>query len=284
MAVTTGRIYVPAPNPIIPRYGLFRVATGPLDLPMHARNGGLEYQTSVCDLPIGYEVNCEDSDDPSRDKTFPESIDTITGDPFVVYSSYTCGIVGLVNWGRDRVRQYLYNQLVAGEQATVERLFSIGTVGVSPSLVGAVNLGNAQGPVQAVSILEEWLYERYGLPGVIHAPMAAAPYLSGSHVVYLDGSAQTGIWRTNVGTAVSLGNYAGTGPSGQVPAAGDTWLYITGQVAVWRTPDSELFVPDMSQAINRSTNVLTTVMEREYVLTYDCYAAAVQVTLDTTDQ
>jgi hypothetical protein len=90
-------------------------------------------------------------------------------------------------------------------------------------------------------------------------------------------------WRTAPKSVVSFGNYAGTGPTGQVPAAGDTWIYITGQVAVWRTPDSELFVPSMGQIINRSTNVLNIVMEREYVVSYDCYIAAVQVTLTNTD-
>jgi hypothetical protein len=39
----------------------------------------------------------------------------------------------------------------------------------------------------------------------------------------------------------------------------------------------------MGEVINRATNLLTTVMEREYVLTFDCYIAAVQVHLDTTD-
>jgi hypothetical protein len=135
--------------------------------------------------------------------------------------------------------------------------------------------------VQAVSLLESWLYARYGLRGVIHAPMLAAPYFKGAHLVEPDGNVfGGGVWRTEVGTAVSFGNYAGVGPTGQ---AGGNWVYITGQVAIWRTPDSDLFVPPMGQVINRSTNVLTIVMEREYILTFDCYSAAVQVTLNTTD-
>lgn len=279
MASLTGPVYVPAPNPVVPRYGIFRVATGPLDLPQNARIGGLQYEISTCTLPNGYEVECQDS---HNTKVITSGITTVTGAPFIVYSAIQCDTVGLVNWGQDRVRRFLYDQLVAGEQATVENTVSAGTNGQFPSLqTGAANLGTAQGPVQAVSVLEDWLYARYGLPGVLHVPMEAAAYLKAAHLVELDGSNLiNGVWRTDVGTAVSFGNYSGVGPTGQA----GTWIYITGQVAIWRTADSDLFVPPMGQVINRTTNVLTVVMEREYVLTFDCYSAAVQVTLNTTDR
>lgn len=279
MASLTGPVYVPAPNPVVPRYGLLRVATGPLDLPQNARIGGLQYEISTCNLPAGYEVECQDS---HNTKVIESGITTVTGAPFIVYSAIRCDTVGLVNWGQERVQRFLFDQLVAGEQATVENIISAGSVGQFPSLQnGAVSLGAAQGPVQAVAMLEDWLYARYGLPGVLHVPMEAAAYIKGGHLIELDGSNLiNGIWRTEVGTAVSFGNYSGVGPTGQA----GTWIYITGQVAVWRTADADLFVPPMGQVINRTTNVLTIVMEREYVLTYDCYSAAVQVTLNTTDQ
>src|SRR5262249_5939336 len=154
---------------------------------------------------------------------------TVTGAPFVVYSAIRCDTVGLVNWGEERVKKFLYDQLVAGEQATVEQIFSTQTFGQNPGLGGngsVVNLGSAIGIVRAVGMLESWLYGRYGRPGIIHAPMLAAPYFTGSHVVEKE---PDNIWRTDTKTSVSFGNYAGTGPTGQVSAAGATWLYITGQ-------------------------------------------------------
>lgn len=247
-----------------------------MDLPINARSGGLQYETSVCNLPLGYTVACQDA---HSSKVIETGVTTVTGGPFIVYSAVRCDTVGLVNWGQDRVQQFLYQQLVAGEQATVEQIFSTGANGQAPSLGGnpaAVNLGTAIGPVQAVGKLESWLYARYGPTGVIHAPMLAAPYFLGAYVIEKD---PRGVWRTDAGTAVSFGNYAGTGPTGQ---AGGNWFYITGQVAIWRTPDNDLFVPPMGQVINQATNVLTMVMEREYVLTFDCYIAAIQVTLDDT--
>lgn len=279
MASLTGPFYVPPPNPIVPRYGLFNVATGPLDLPINARSGGLQYEISNCTLPLEYEVECQVD---HNTKVISSGTTTITGAPFIVYSAIQCGAVGLVNLGQDEVERYLYQQLTSGEQATVERIFSQGLVAQFPSLQSAsVSLGAAQGPVQAVSLLEDWLYARFGSRGTIHAPMEAAAYLKAGHLIEPDGNVNAGgVWRTDVGTAVSFGNYAGVGPTGQA----GTWIYITGPVAIWRTPDRDLFVPPMGQVINRSTNVLTIVMEREYVVTYDCYSAAVNVTLNTVDR
>ena len=276
----TGPVYVNAPNPVLPRYGLFSVATGPLDLPQNARIGGLQYEHSSCTLPLAYDVTCQDN---RQTKTFSQSVVTVTGGPFIVYSSLQCGVVGLANI-QDRAKQFLYNQLIAGEQAVVERTFSTASNGINLGLSGsnAVNLGTAQGPAQAVSILEDWLYARYGLPGVIHSPARGAAYLDGALVIQRDSINSP--WKTAMGTSISFGNYAGTGPTGQAPASNQTWMYITGQVAIWRTSDNDLFMPPLGQVINRSTNVVDLVMEREYVITYDCYVAGVLVTLDSTDK
>jgi hypothetical protein len=280
MALLNGPVYVPQPTAVIPRYGLFNTVPLILDLPYHAYSGGLQYELGVCTLPLGYTVNCQQD---HGTKDFQSAISTKTGYPFIVYASIECGAVGLANYGQDRVRQFLYQQLTAGEQATVERIFSESANGQTEGLANnpaTVNLGTADGPVEATSILENWLYAQYGLPGVIHSPMLAAAYMKGSKVVVRDNP--NGPWTTAVGTKVSFGNYAGVGPTGQTPTAGTTWMYITGQMAIWRAPDSDLLNVPIGQVLNRSTNVVDIVMEREYVVTYDCYVAGVQVTLDLT--
>lgn len=282
MAITTGPYYVQAPNPIVPRYGLFAAANGPFDLPYQAINGGLQYEIGTCDLPLGYEVNCQQD---HASKTFQDAITTKTGYPFVVYSSIECGAVGLTNERQTRVRNFLYQQLSAGEQATVENIFSQSAFGQTEGLANnaaTVNLGAADGPVEGVSILEDWLYAQYGLPGVLHVPARGAAYVKGAKVITRD--TPTMPWKTAMGTVVSMGNYAGVGPTGSAPTAGTTWMYITGQVAVWRTPDSALLDIPVGQVLNRATNTVEIVMEREYVVTYDCYVAGVQVTLDLTNK
>lgn len=276
MASVTGPVYVPAPNPVVPRYGIFNVVTGPLDIPIHARIGGLQYEVGTCTLPVGYEVNCQAD---HETKSYEGSIDTITGLPFIVYAGIECGAVGLAN-EQDRIRRFLHEQLVAGEQATVESIFSTSGFGQGGGLANnpaTVNLGSATDIVNGVAILENWLYARYGLPGVIHVPMLAASYVKNAKLVTKDSAMDP--WRTVTRTAVSFGNYAGVGPTGQVPPAGSVWLYITGQMAIWRSPDSALLNIPLGQILNRATNTVDIVLEREYVVTYDCYVAGVQVVL-----
>ncbi len=276
MASLTGPVYVPAPNPVLPRPGLFQVATGPLDLPVHGRIGGLQYETHTCTLPVCYEVECQES---HNTKTLTAQKSTIQGNPFVVFSNLLCAPVGLTD---ERVRGFLYESLVAGEQAAVENTFSLQACAQSPGLsnnAAVVNLTPAPGtpvdPVKATSLLESWLYARYGLPGVMHIPESLSAYFANLHLVQPAGRG----WITPAGTKLSFGNYAGNTPAGAAPAAGETFIYITGQVAIWRTADQYLFVTSIADTLNRTTNQVTAVMEREYVVTFDCFIAAVETKL-----
>jgi hypothetical protein len=278
MASLTGPVYVPAPTPVLPRYGLFKVANGPLPLPIHARIGGLQYQTATCDLPTCYEVLCA-SDVGRGTKTFAGGPTTIKPLPFIVYSSLTCTPVGLTD---EDLAGYLKDRLVAGEQAIVENAFSLQSCGEFPGLsnnAGAVDPTGGTGAadiMQAFSILENWLYARYGLPGVLHVPAIFGAYLQNFYLVEKD---SRGIWRTAMGTAVSIGNYAGNTLAGAAPAAGTSYVYITGATTIWATPDDALFVTKIPQVLNRGTNQLTAVMEREYVVSVDCFVAGVKTTI-----
>lgn len=260
------------------RYGLFTVvqAMGLWSdaLPVQARQGGLEYQTTVCDLPAGYETACLEALATKVDGAAPSLIQY---DPFVVEASVKCAPVGLTN---DRLREFLLQRLFAGEQATVERIFSDGLVGSNPSLANSTPavplLAASANLIAAFALLEADLYANYGLPGVLHLPVAAMEYAKSAHLIELD---PAGVWRTAIGTAVVVGNYSGLGPAGQVPGAGTQYLYITGQVAVWRSPDAELFVTEERDALNRTTNQVVGRVEREYVLGYECRSAATLTTL-----
>lgn len=271
MAVlANSRFYVDRPGALVPRYGLFNVANGPLELPPHARSGGLEFQTAVCDLPTGYDIACPPSDTP---KTFTAGgPNLVTANPFVVRSDLECAPVGLTD---AQLRQWLLERLKAGEQATVEDIFSRGTFGAAPSLQGATALAASGSLVRAVGLLESWLYARYGLPGVIHAPASTAAHLMAGGALVRDGN----VWKTALGTLLSFGNYAGIGPAAQAPAANETYLYITGQVTVWRAPDSDVFATRLPDALNRTTNQVYGQAEREYAVAYECFAASTLTTL-----
>ena len=272
MAALNGPVVLDSgPNPLISRSQFFAVSTGPLDLMgdlRPARAGGIEYQIAHCDLPSCYEVECIDA---HNTKTLTNGFTLITADPFVVYSDILCTPVGLTD---ERLKKALYEQLVMGEQARVEAVFSQQACGQAPGLANnaaAVDLGAAVDIVQAVSELEGFLYDQYSAPGVLHVPYRFAAYFENLHLAErMDSS---GIWRTKLDTKVNFGNYSGLSPTGGDPAAGTAYIYITGQTVVWRTPDSDLFVTSRREVLNRTTNQLTAVMEREYVVAFDCAVA-----------
>lgn len=274
MAIFTGPVFVPNPVPIVDRYGLFTVATGPLTLPQVARGGGIQYETGVCVLPKSVQVECGPSD---PEKVIESTSDFIVGTPFIVYSELTCGTVGMT---QERARTILMERLKAGEQAVVENVFSTQAVGQSPGLsdnpdvvtVTAVTTGI----IDSVSVLEEAFYSAYGLTGTLHVPHVLAARLQEGGMLRWDGRQ----WRTPAGSLVSIGNYAGNEPDGDAPAAGISWLYMTGQVTIWRTPDSEIFIPPFAMSIDRASNQISMVAEREYVITIDCAVYATAVTIE----
>lgn len=274
------REYVRRPGTFTPSYGLFKVVTamGTMSegtpMPRHAGQGGIQYLTHVCGLPNCFETNCIDT---LGTKVIDAEFTTVTGDPFVVVTDLTCGLVGLTE---ENTREFLRTRAIAGEQARVEQTFSAGTCGVNPSLANSTPLATAlaasANPVAAIGLLEEALYSTYGLVGVLHIPYFAAPWFKANHLIDLDSA---GIWRTASGTAVSIGNYDGTSPAGVAPGAGAAWIYITGQVSIWRAAESDVFYSPFADSLNRSTNQWNGYREREYIVSYECGAFATETTL-----
>jgi hypothetical protein len=275
MAVLTGRVTLPAnPNPMVKRVGLFDVSTGPLDLPVHARSGGIQYQTSICADPHCYAVTCIGN---HTSKTLNDTLALITGDPFVIYSDLLCSPVGI---NESEVRNHLFTRLTMGEQLVVESVFSQQLCGEAPGLSNNSGITAivtpATDPVDAVSQLEAALYATYGLPGVLHVPYRFAPYFSNMWI-FDDRHQDNQVYHTTaLGTKVNFGNYAGLSTSGANPTAGSMYIYITGQTTVWRTPDSELFVANIVDTLNRTHNQFTAVMEREYIVSFDCGGFAIE--------
>jgi len=88
-------------------------------------------------------------------------------------------------------------------------------------------------------------------------------------------------WRTPMGTVVSAGCYANHDPAGAVPADGVFWMYLTGQTTIWRTPDNGVLIAPVEGSLDRTTNQMKLIAEREYVVTYECGGFAKAVTLWT---
>ncbi len=266
-------VSIPAPDPGPLRYGLFAAANGPSPFPEeHAREFGMRYDMLGCGDAHGYEIICDPSE--LAEKDFDPNTAERPVLPFITYASLECGPLG---YGAEYLTRKTIRRLVANEQEIVEQALWAGGFGNAPALEDAAtaDLGAAADIVEGISILEEWASENYGYVPVIHAESRVAAYAAEAHQV----DRRAPRLYTPLGSIWSFGGgYPGTGPAGEVPVAGNTWLFITGQVYLWR--NAEIFVPPVLEVMNRTTNTMRVLAEREWAVSYDCVAAAVEVTLE----
>jgi hypothetical protein len=285
MVATIPPVLIEKPTPSMPlRYGLLQAAVGPLELPVHARNGGLRYVTSLCAEGFGYEIECI-GDQNSKASEFALGTTTVTGLPFIIAATVTCGTVGFTE---DEQVAFVMERLRGVEQSMLEEIFSTSTFGQSPGLItgdGIITVTGAGDTVRDVlSELERARYcgfgandTQYGPPGYLHVAIPVLNALKQEHLVEWDGTR----WRTPMGTVVSAGCYANNDPAGAAPADGVFWMYLTGQTVIWRTPDSDVQIAPVEGSLNRTTNQMMMLAEREYVVTYECGGFAKPVTLWT---
>jgi len=267
------------------RYGIFAAANGPLDLPVHGRNGGVQYQTALCGEGFGYEIECVAEQNDKAAAWTENGMDTVTGLPFIVFATMQCGSLG---YTFEEERAFILERLKGVEQSVVEELFSTSTLGQGPGLVTADGITTVTGAgdsvVDVLSELERARYcgftgnlTQYGPPGILHVAIPVLNELKSQHVIEFDGTR----WRTPMGTVVSGGCYANNDPAGAAPADGVFWMYLTGQTTIWRTPDSEVQIAPVEGSLDRTTNQFMMMAEREYVVAYECGGFAKAVTLWT---
>lgn len=289
MAVTTGPV---GPDGIEgprtrDRYGLFSVAE--IDtLPNHAVLGGLQWITGNCGDATGYTVNCAPS---LTTKSFPNEPGYQVANPFVVYAGRLCGPVGFDEAESQRL---VVQKLKANEQAVVENVFSQQAFGQSPGLannpaVVTVVIGATDNFADAIGQLEAAFYANYGPGGVIHAPIRSGSHFASQHLITPDREhplpGNSAVWRTAIGSAVSIGNYANLSPVGAAAAVGTQWIYMTPPVKIWRQSDSDIIVAPLEGALNRATNQETWLAERAYVVGFECgvvYAVNAELPTQTT--
>lgn len=281
MATTIPPVLLTSPpsSPVPLRYGLLQAAVGPLDLPVHARNGGLRYTTSLCADGFGYEIACIDAQ-ADKSTNFDLGVTLVTGTPFIIYATLQCGAVG---YSYEENRAMVVDRLRGVEQGVLEEIFSTSTFGQGPGLIAADGIttvvGTGTTAVEVISELERAMYcgadLKYGPVAYLHMPIPVFNELKSQHLIEYDGTR----WRTPLGTVVSAGCYAGNDPAGVAPADGTFWVYITGQTTVWRASDNDIHVYDREGSLDRTTNQWMMIAEREYVVTYECGGFAKAVTL-----
>ena len=285
-----------SPEPGNLRYGLFNVAPPQQlinvedgqNVADHAYGGGLTYDPKGCGRARLYQINC----DPPANKVFDPNSPEIEVNPFVVYSTLRCGPRGMTP---AYMTQKTSERLYSSEQHAVEEAFWTGSAGNTPPIdgPGAVDVGAGLtfvNVVDAVAALERHAYGivPYGYQAVLHATPAVHPYAAEAMLVFTAAQGFAAVWgtsnddrtlRTSLGTKwVFGGGYPGTGAAGALPPAGETYIWITGNVTVWRQPEWAPPDPTRSQ-FDRNLNEFRLVAERGYLATYDCFTAYASVSI-----
>lgn len=276
--INNAPLLIPTP-PAPPRpYGLFDVALGPMAFAEDPSiGGGIQYVPDTCEDDVFlYAMNCPPV---SGSKTFSPNESPVSGAPFGVFTSYTCGSIG---YSFAEVEQKVRTRMALREQRAVERRVWQGSPqggfgGIPGLFQSATTLTAAGCATEALASLEQALATNGVVGGVIHArPGVSALLAQGNMLDRGPGRQMT----TRLGTPVAFGHgYDGSGPQGQAATATTEYMYASGRVLIWA---SDVVVPPIGQTMDRSLNQIYTVAERVFVVIVECGVWAIQVTHDCT--
>lgn len=256
-------------------YGLFSVLVPRDGADPHWEHDGVIWESLTCEPVSGIGDGCA-TDVVGLPKSFASSGEFGEADTFHVYGSYSCGHGG----GRtaDYAQQRATEHLQVREEAFVERAIWTGELdneGFAPAAEEAVT--GAVSIRRAIAALVQWLAVNYGSQGVLHMTREAAEYAVSEDVLIVVGNQL----RTRTGMLVVAGaGYPGTGPAGQDPAAGQTYIYATPALLGYR---SEIFPGTVGAGagFDRENNDLYAVAERGYAVGWDpCGTAYALATLE----
>jgi hypothetical protein len=284
MVVRNGPAFTPL------KYGLLSAAEIVTDADPHWQVG-IQWQPDACAADRSVTAFCwaggPASGTPAKIPSASGAAST-AAEPYTVYAYTTCAPVG---WG-DRLEDMIARatrQLDAGEGRAVERVFWAGAPDGGPTVFphlahDAQVLANPQGPmtvelqpaatvvtgtfriIDAVAAVEGALAACYGGEGVIHIPCDALTGLAAMGALVRDGP-NIRTWAGNK-VAVYSANLK-TAPDHSTAAAGSAWVYGTGAVWAWRSPVKPAGQKP-SSFVGRNDNSTVYVVERTYVIDWDC--------------
>jgi hypothetical protein len=260
------------------RYGLLSVAqrmegSGRWEL------GGVNYTTHGC--PNGTDewvTRCPvdpPPPGPPPEKNVPTGLNQVEGKPFMLYDGAAC----YPHTGRteQELLDLAVGNLIAGEQKRLEAKFweqmrQTATIVDPPA--GSVDDAWANFCL-AVGTLDDLLAKTYGGIGVLHAPRFLIALATLKNLTHRDGGRLLGPadnpWA--FGAGYNLNGPPVSGDDDNPAGTGQAWLYITGPV-VLRRSDIQTHA-----TFGIRDNERRALAERNYVLTADCPALAVKVTI-----
>lgn len=275
MATFNGPMYIEPPPPPMRPYGIFDVALGPMPFPTPPAVGaGVQYLPDSCEDNVYlYDMTCPAV---SGSKTFDSLETAVSGAPFTVITSITCGSVGMT---RAELEQRLRTRMDLRAQKGVERRIwqgqslAQGQGAIQGLFRNAANVGPAACVTEAVELLEQALADNGVIGGIIHARPGMAAHFAQSHLLE---RASPRRLQTMYGTTVCFGiGYDGSGPTGQAFDGSTEWIYASGRVLIW---SDQIWIPPMDQVFRRSSNEYIAVAEQPYAVVVECGVWTTSVT------
>lgn len=299
---TAPRMLVSPPTFVDRNYGLLSVVQPRYDEPdAHWRNGVT--WTSLCGVALSTFDPCTVSGVglPAPTKTATSTVTRSGARPFTVFGKVDCSPVG---FSQEEERSRAVDALTRTEAWQVERAFLSGRAGsnvniVLPHLAHTASIVDTMGiqlqcattQVTGTTVLDvveglERLEAAIGScigggQATIHIPLILGEAFFAWSLIKDSGGGQL---KTNAGNLVALGaGYDGRAPDGTVQG-NVGWIYATGPVFAYRSaPETFTF----TEELNRTNNTLETIVERTYVLGFDCcclYGVAINIGGDVTGQ
>jgi hypothetical protein len=189
----------------------------------------------------------------------------VDGIRFAVYAGLTCKTVAFDAQAESELRRVFEMTESRGvERALMQSRFT------TPAATDVTPAGGAVDPTVGVAILEGDASCKYaGLP-TLHVPRVIGTLLTRNGAMARTGNEFFTVQGSKVASGAGYG-CPNNGPTGAAPAAGEQWVYASGEVVVAR---SEIII---QKQIDRVTNETLVLVERLYVAAVDCYTAAVKV-------
>jgi hypothetical protein len=255
-------VYIEAPAVAPAAGGLYAVATV-RDADVHVGASGATYLSENCGVASSLDDPACLTADERAEKTFDE-IDVITGTPFAVYKGVEC--TWMVDDDSDWARHGLeLTEHIAVEEGMAEHVFA-GATDITPTP------GTALTVAQAIAVLEGYAGANYGGTPVLHMDRHVASI--GLTQEALTFGLDFTITTKQGALVANGGGYLGMAdPSGDPPADGEAWIYMTGAVTIARTP----VIVNRVLGASEHLNLQRALAERMIAVTAECMLVAILV-------
>lgn len=262
-------VWLDGPLPVARPYRLIDVATVVDDADPHWR-AGAQIWPYPPDLPDTW-VLCPAGTLQAAGKQTGQATEIPLFGSFQAYLPWTCSTFSVGN-DYDLFTRRAVAAFAAVESFAVEQAFSQGLADdFTPFLADAnldvLNGGGAADPIEALALLEDAIGQT-GRGGVIHATPGIVTGWESTGFT-LDKVGGNLVTRA-CGTPVVVGTgYVGASPVGHTaPSQGHEWAFATGPVQA-RRGDVEVVASTVKESLNRSDNVVTGRIERDYLVDWD---------------